>query len=250
MEILTAIKRVPETGSKIVLTEDRTAIDTSSLGFTISPHEECAVEAGVQLVEEHGGSATVLTLGSADAAEQLRSAIAMGADHGILLETDERWGPAATARAIASAVEADGTDFDLLLFGNESADAANHQVGVRVAEALDLPCITGVKGLDVTDDTAVAERDVPGGTERYEVTLPAVVTVKEGLNEPRYPSMRAKMHARKTELDRRDPERHRDGLELVELEVPETDDSPADVLGESPDAAADVVDVLEELEVI
>lgn len=250
MEILTAIKRVPETGSKIVLTEDRTAIDTSSLGFTISPHEECAVEAGVQLVEEHGGSATVLTLGSADATEQLRSAIAMGADHGVLLETEERWGPVATARAIASAVEADETDFDLLLFGNESADAANHQVGVRVAEALDVPCVTGVKGLGVTDGTATAERDVPGGTEVYEVDLPAVVTVKEGLNEPRYPSMRAKMQARKAEIDRRDPERHRDGLELIELEVPETDDSPAEILGESPDAAADVVDVLEELEVI
>ncbi|WP_251342214.1 electron transfer flavoprotein subunit beta/FixA family protein [Haloplanus halophilus] len=250
MEILTAIKRVPETGSKVTLTADRTAIDTSSLGFTVSPHEECAVEAGVQLVEEHGGAVTALTLGSADATEQLRSAIAMGADHGILLETDERWGPAATADAIAAAADEDGTDFDLLLFGNESADAANHQVGVRVAEALDLPCVTGVKGLDVTDGTAVAEREIPGGTEVYEVALPAVVTVKEGTNEPRYPSMRAKMQARKTEIDRRDPDPRDDGLELVALEVPETDDSPAEILGESPDAAADVVDVLDELEVI
>jgi electron transfer flavoprotein beta subunit len=250
MEILTAIKRVPETGSKIVLTEDRTEIDTSSLGFTVSPHEECAVEEAVQLVEEHGGTATVLTLGDEDATEQLRSAIAMGADDGILLEADERHGPVVTAKAIASAVDSDEAVFDLLLFGNESADAANHQVGVRVAEELDLPCVTGVKGLSVTDGTVVAERDIPGGTEVYEVELPAVVTVKEGLNEPRYPSMRAKMQARKASIDRLDPEPHEDGLELVELEVPETDDSPAEILGESPEAADDVVDVLEELEVI
>jgi electron transfer flavoprotein beta subunit len=250
MEVLTAIKRVPETGAKVSLTDDRQAIDTSSLGFTFSPHEECAVEEGVQLVEDHGGSVTVLTLGESDADEQLRSAIAMGADEGVLLETEERLGPAATAGAIADAAATADTDFDLLLFGNESADAANHQVGVRVAEDLGYPCITGIKDLDVEGETVVAEREVPGGAEVYELDLPAVVTVKEGLNEPRYPSMRAKMQARKATVDRRDPVGREDGLELVELEVPETDDSPADILGESPDAAADVVDVLEELEVV
>ncbi|MFB6092715.1 MAG: electron transfer flavoprotein beta subunit/FixA family protein [Haloquadratum sp.] len=251
MEILTAIKRVPETGAKVTLTDDNRAIDTSSLGFTISPHEECAVEEGVQLVEDHGGNVTVLTLGPSDATEQLRSAIAMGADDGLLLETDgDEWGPAATAKAIASAVEARDTAFDLLFFGNESADAANHQVGVRVAEELGRPCVTGIKDFTVEDGTAVAKRDIPGGSEVYELDLPAVVTVKEGLNEPRYPSMRAKMQARKASVETVEPEPHDEGLELVELEVPETDDSPAEILGESPDAAEEVVDVLEELEVV
>jgi len=251
MEILTAIKRVPETGTKVSLTDDKRAIDTTSLGFTISPHEECAIEEGVQLVEEHGGTVTALTLGEADATEQLRSAIAMGADEGILLEAGENeWGPAGTAKAIAAAVKATDTAFDLLFFGNESADAANHQIGVRVAEELGLPCITGIKQLDLEGSTAVARREVPGGSEVYELDLPAVVTVREGLNEPRYPSMRAKMQARKASVDERTPEPHDDDLRLVELEVPETDDSPAEVLGESPDAAADVVDVLEDLEVV
>ena len=248
MEVLTAIKRVPETGAKIVLTEDKLDIDTSSLGFTFSPHEECAVEEGVQLVEEHGGNVTVLTLGEEDATEQLRSAIAMGADDGILLESDEDRGPAGTAKAIADA--ASDADFDLLLFGNESADAANHQVGIRVAEELGLPCITGIKDLEVDDGSVVAEREIPGGSEVYELDLPAVVTVKEGLNEPRYPSMRAKMQARKASVEHKEPETQEGGLELVELVVPETDDSPAEVLGESPEAAEDVVDVLEDLEVV
>ncbi|MGQ4555536.1 electron transfer flavoprotein subunit beta/FixA family protein [Halobellus sp. GM3] len=251
MEILTAIKRVPETGARVVLTEDKQAIDTSALGFTFSPHEECAVEEAVQLVEEHGGNVTALTLGEKDATEQVREAIAMGADDGMLLETDgEEWGPAATATAIADAVAGSEADFDLLLFGNESADSANHQVGVRVAEELGLPCVTGIKEFAVDGSTAVAKREIPGGSEVYEIELPAVVTVKEGLNEPRYPSMRAKMQARKASVARTEPDPREDGLELVELEVPETDDSPAEVLGESPEAAADVVDVLEELEVL
>jgi electron transfer flavoprotein beta subunit len=251
MEVLTAIKRVPDTGAKIVLTDDQMDIDTSSLGFTFSPHEECGVEEAVQLIEDHGGNVTALTLGSEDATEQLRSAIAMGADEGILLETDgEEWGPVSTAKAIAGAVEDSDTDFDLLFFGNESADAANHQVGVRVAEELGLPCVTGIKEFDAEDGTAVAEREIPGGSEVYEIELPAVVTVKEGLNEPRYPSMRAKMQARKAEVEHVEPEKHEDGLELVELEVPESDDSAAEILGESADAADDVVDVLEELEVL
>jgi len=251
MEVLTAIKRVPETGAKIVLTDDKQHIDTSSLGFTFSPHEECAVEEGVQLVEENGGTVTALTLGEEDATEQLRSAIAMGADDGMLLPTDgEEWGPKATAKAIASAIEEQKPDFDLFLFGNESADAANHQVGVRVAEQLGVPCITGIKDLEVDGDTAVAKREIPRGEEVYELDLPAVVTVKEGLNEPRYPSMRAKMQARKASVEHVEPEAVDDELELVELEVPETDDSPAEILGESPEAAGDVVDVLEDLEVL
>ncbi|MFB6183464.1 MAG: electron transfer flavoprotein beta subunit/FixA family protein [Haloarculaceae archaeon] len=252
METLACIKRVPDTGAKIVLTEDRQDIDTSSLGFTFSPHEECGVEEIVQITEDHGGNATVMTLGPEDAQEQLRSAIAMGCDDGVLLETDTtEWAPEATADALATAIEDDDTDYDLLVFGNESADAQNYQVGVRVAEQLGLPCITGIKDLEIDDGTAIAEREIPGGSEVYEIDLPAVVTVKEGLNEPRYPSMRAKMQARKTEVDRVEPEGDGSGdLEMVELEVPETDDSPAEILGESPDAAANVVDVLEELEVL
>jgi len=251
MEILTAIKRVPETGAKINLTEDRRDIDTTSLGFTISPHEECAVEEGVRLVEEHGGTVTALTMGDPDATEQLREAIAMGADDGILVETDgEKRGPTATAKAIAAEVDAAGADFDLLLFGNESADAANHHVGVRVAEELGLPAVTGIKDLDLDGNTLVARREIPGGSEVYEVDLPAVVTVKEGLNEPRYPSMRAKMQARKASVDTVGADPYDDGLELIELEVPETDEGAAEILGDSPEAAAEAVDVLEELEVV
>jgi len=252
MDTLACIKRVPETGARTVLTDDRQRIDTSNLGFTVSPHEECGIEAAVRLAEDHDGTATAMTLGPDGAAEQLRTAVAMGVDEPVLLETDdEEWRPSRVADALATAVEDHDTDFDLLLFGTESADEGNYQVGVRVAEALGLPCVTGIKGLTVTDGGVVAEREIAGGVERYELDRPAVLAVKEGLNEPRYPSMRAKMRARETDITRREPDGTAvGGFETVELEVPETDDSAAEILGESPDAADDVVDVLDELEVL
>ena len=251
MDVLACIKRVPETGAKIVLTDDEMGIDTTNLGFTMSPHEECAVEEAVQQVEEHGGSATVLTLGPEEATEQLRTALAMKCDEATLLETEgEEWGPRATAGAVADAVrERGGEDaFDLLLFGNESADQANYQVGVRVARELGLPCVTGIKDLAVEDGTAVAKREVSGGEEVYEFDLPAAITVKEGINEPRYASMRAKMQARRQEVEHVAPERgERQGsLEKVRLEAPEEDDREAEVLGEGPDAVPAVVEMLRE----
>ena len=250
MDVLACVKRVPETGAKIVLTDDEMGIDTTNLGFTMSPHEECAVEEAVQLVEEHGGSATAVTLGPEEATEQLRTALAMKCDDATLLETDgEEWGPRETATAIAAVIEDRGLErFDLLLFGNESADQANYQVGVRVARKLGLPCVTGIKDLTVEDGSATAKREVSGGEEVYELDLPAVITVKEGINEPRYASMRAKMQARRQEVEHVAPERadHRGTFEKVRLEAPEEDDSDAEVLGEGPDAAPAVVEMLRE----
>ncbi|WP_336037602.1 electron transfer flavoprotein subunit beta/FixA family protein [Halobacterium yunchengense] len=253
MKTLACVKRVPDTGAKIVLTDDNQQIDTSNLGFTMSPHEECALEEAVRLTEDHGGTATALTLGSAEADEQLRTALAMEADDAVLLETDgDEWGPVDTAAAIADYVRDADDDFDVLLFGNESADAANYQVGVHVANRLDLPCVNGVKSLSVDDGTVVAKREVTGGEEVYEVPTPAVVTVKEGLNEPRYPSVRSKMQARKQDVPNVAPERRgADTVRRVRLDAPEQDDTPAEVLGESADAADDVVDVLaDDLEVL
>lgn len=256
MNVLACLKRVPETGAKIVLTDDKQEIDTSNLGFTMSPHEECAIEEAVQITNETGGTATALTLGPEEAEEQIATALARQADEGVLLETDgEEWSPENTASAIAEFVrdrEESGDGFDLLLLGSESADSANYQVGVRLANELDLPCVTSIKNLTIEDDSAVAEREIAGGSEVYELPLPAVVTVKEGLNEPRYASMRARMQARKKTVERITPERAREsGLEKIRLEAPEKDEKEAEILGEGPEAVPEIVRVLEEeLEVI
>lgn len=254
MNVLVCIKRVPATGAKIVLTEDEQEIETRHLGFTISPHEECGVEEAIRLVEEHGGTSTVLTLGPEEAVEQLRFSLAQGIKQAVLLETDGGdWGPMATARAIVEAIrtqQADGDNFDILLFGNESADSGGYQVGIRVAHALDLPCVSGIKAIEIRNGTAIAKREAAGGWEIYEVSLPAVFTVKEGINLPRYPSLPGRLRAKKAAIERIEPQRNEGGLEKVRLKVPAEQHKGAEILGEGPEAAPKVAAVLKELGVV
>jgi electron transfer flavoprotein beta subunit len=252
MNVLVCVKRVPLTGGRIVLTEDERSISTRHLGFTISPHEECGCEEAVRLVEQHGGSSAVLTLGPREAEEQLRDMMAIGVERGIHLVTDgSEWDPQATAAAIVAAVRADsGGPFDLILFGNESADAGGYQVAIRVAETLGLPCVTGVKAIAVEGDELRCEQEVPGGRDVYVLPMPAVVTVKEGLNLPRYPSVPGRMRAKRKPVDASSPAHPNARLEMVRLRVPESSGKEARVLGHGPDAAPAVVEVLKEIGVM
>ena len=255
MNILVCVKRVPATGGRIVLTADGSDIDVRYLGFTVSPHEECAVEEAVRIVEAHGGSSTVLTLGPAAAEEQLRDAMAIGIERAVLLETDGRdWDPVATADAIVEAIRAEETangPFDLILFGNESADSGGFQVGIRAAHALDRPIVTGVKALQPGDGKVVARREAPGGGwESFDVPLPAVISVKEGINLPRYPSVPGRLRARKKEIARSTPDWRSGGLEKIVLRLPQTEATTAEVIGRGADAAPAVVDLLNRIGVL
>ncbi len=248
MNVLVCVKRVPETGGRVVLTADEQSIDTRFLGFTVSPHEECAAEEAVRIVEAQGGSSTVLTLGPDEAADQLRDMMAIGVDRAILLETDGRdWDPLATAGAIVDAVEADraaGVDYDLLLFGNEAADSGDFQVGVRVGVALGLPFVGGVKALELRDGLAVCRREAAGGSEVFELPLPAVVAVREGINLPRYPSVPGRLRARKKEIVRIVPTARPAGPTKVRLRLPAEQEKRVEILGTGADAAPAVVDLL------
>jgi electron transfer flavoprotein beta subunit len=246
MKVLVCVKRVPETGARISLTPDAQVVDDTFLGHTISPHEECAVEEALRIAAQHGGSTTVLTLGPPAAAEQLRDAIAMGIDGGILLETDgSDWDPQATAAAIGDAVRESG--YDLLLFGNESADSGGYQVGVRVACTLGLPVVTGAKGIDLAAGVATVRREAGGGWEIFEVPLPAVIAVREGINLPRYPSLPGRLKAKKATLATSAPVPAGGGLQKVRLAVPQEESTPVVVLGEGAGAAQRVVEVLREV---
>jgi electron transfer flavoprotein beta subunit len=248
MNVLVCVKRVPLTGGKIVLTDDQRAISTRHLGFTISPHEECGCEEAVRLIEQHGGASTVLTLGPAEAEEQLRDMMAIGIDQAVHLVTDgEEWDPQATASAIVEAIQAQPEPYDLLLFGNESADAGNYQVAIRVAHKLNLPVVTGVKGITIQNGSVRCEQEVPGGRDVYEVPLPAVVTVKEGINLPRYPSVPGRLRAKRKPLTTASPARADSRLEMVKLALPPGSGKQAEVLGDGAAAAPAVVGVLHEL---
>jgi electron transfer flavoprotein beta subunit len=248
MRIAVCVKRVPITGGKIVLTDDGQAINTQHLGFTISPHEECGVEEAVRLLEANRGESVVLTLGPPESVEQLRDCMALGIDRAIHLRTHGReWDGEATAAALVAAIQADEAAegrFDLIFFGNESADAGGFQVGIRVAYALGRPCVTGLKKVTVEGPSVRCEQEVDGGRDVYVVPLPAVLTVKEGLNLPRYPSVPGRMRARSKPVTAVDPQRPEPRLELVRLALPAGGGRRAESLGSGAAAAPAIVDVL------
>ncbi|MBB3665667.1 MULTISPECIES: electron transfer flavoprotein subunit beta/FixA family protein [Prauserella salsuginis group] len=261
MDIVVCIKRVPAFGAQVPLTDDGSAVDTRHLGFTIGPHEECAVEEAVRLTAKYGGRVTVLTVGPQDAGEQLRYALAMGAHQGVLVDTGTtELDPEATATAVLAGL-ADEPDPDLLLFGDASADAGHGQVGVRVALARGLPVVGGITGLDAENGStdgngdaagngAVslrASRDTPDGTEVFRLPVPAVVAVKEGLNLPRYPTLPGRLKAKKAALRTVACDPEPGGLHTVGLRRPADDRAGAIPLGRGADAAPAVVDVLAEL---
>jgi electron transfer flavoprotein beta subunit len=253
VKVLVAIKRVPAVAGRITLTDDAKAIDTRHLGFTISPHEECAVEEAVRLIEANGGESVVITLGPEEGIEQLRDALALGISRAIHLVTGgEEWDPESTAGALVEAIRADEAasgPFDLVLMGNETGDSAGYQVAVRVGRALGRPSVASVKGLTVAGGAgggakARAEQEAGGGRDVYELPLPAVVAVLEGINLPRFPSVPGRLRAKSKPVEVVRPTRPPQRLELERLVVPQGSSKQAVVLGTGPEAAPAVVAVL------
>ncbi|MEO9137722.1 MAG: electron transfer flavoprotein subunit beta/FixA family protein [Jatrophihabitans sp.] len=251
-DVLVCIKRVPDVSGEVLLTEDEQSVDARHVGFTLSPHEECAVELATQIAESSGGKVTVLSLGAAESIEQLRTALAVGCSDGVLIEA-EGYGPVDVAMAIADVVrvrEEAGTRYDLILLGNDAADTGDFQVPVRLAYALDRPVVTNISTASVSGDRVIAHADGPDGTEIYEVPLPAVVAVLEGGVSPRYPSIPGRMKAKKAPIETVTPTLEPRGTDRVRLKVPPRRPSTVQVLGRGPSAAPAVVDLLMELGVV
>lgn len=254
MRVLVCVKRVPAPGAKINITADGQDVDAANLGFTMSPHEECGVELAVQLVEAHGGESHVLSLGIAEAEEQCRYAASIGVNKATLVDVGTQdWDPQRTAKALTEsiqAIEAENGEFDLIIMGNESADTGGFQVGIRVARALDRPIVQGLKGVELSDDGQkfTCRREIDAGSEVYELPLPAVVGVKEGITWPRYPTMRGRLASKKLEVSVVSSNAEPGGQSKVQLVRPEETVSETIILGEGPEAAAKVVELLKELQ--
>jgi electron transfer flavoprotein beta subunit len=250
--VLVCVKRVPDFSGEVLLTPDAQAVDARFVGFTISPHESCAVELAVKIAAAGGGAATVLTLGPAQAVEQLRTALGLGCSGAVLVEADPvGFGPADVAGEIAAVVrghEAAGRTYDLILLGNDAADTGDFQVGIRLAYELARPVVNGIKTVEVEGDVAIARGDgADGGVETYRVPLPAVATVLEGGVEPRYPTITGRMKAKKVAVEVVAPRREPAGPARVRLTLPPAQPSTVEVLGEGAAAAPAVVDLLHSL---
>lgn len=263
MRVLVCVKRVPAPGARINITADGQAVDTAFLGFTMSPHEECAVEEAVQLIERHGGESTVLTLGPAEADEQLRYAASLGVTKAVLLPIPADadggidWDPQRTATSIAAAIaDIEATDgaFDIILFGNESADSGGFQVAIRVARSLGRPVVNGIKGIEVTEldgaPSVRARREADAGVEVYALTMPVVLGVKEGINLPRYPTLKGRLASKKVDVAQVAPVGTPGGQTMQTLLPAAEQVTATTILGHGSDAAVAVVDLLEELGVL
>ncbi|MFP3396053.1 electron transfer flavoprotein subunit beta/FixA family protein [Brevibacterium sp. SIMBA_078] len=268
MNILVCIKRVPDIAGSVALDATGSGIDESGLGHTMSSHEECAVELAIQTAAQTGGTVTVLTLGPAEAVEQLRAAVAVGANDGILVEAADPsvFAPEDIAQVIGDVIrdraEA-GHTFDLVLTGDDAADTGDFQVGIRLAYDLEYPVLTNIQTISVggADEGGgsggergsgrVEARGIgPSGTEVFSLDLPAVIAVHEGGVDPRYPSITGRMKAKKAQVVEYDAPDPGTGSPRILLELPEVKASSVTILGEGPEAAPALVDVLEEIGVI
>lgn len=254
LDVLVCVKRVVDSTGEVVLTEDEQSVDGRYAGFTLSNHEECAIELAVQVAGAAGGSASVLTLGEPEAVDQLRSALAVGCTAATHVEADPgAFGPADVAREIALVVrdhESAGRPHDLVLLGNDAADTGDFQVGIRLAHELGRPVVNGAATIAVEDGHVVAGVKGPEGRETYRVPLPAVVTVLEGGVEPRYPTVPGRMKAKKVEIESRPPGTEPVGPNRRRLRLPPPQPSEVQVLGKGADAAPAVVDLFERLGVV
>jgi electron transfer flavoprotein beta subunit len=243
MKLMVCIKRVPDSAAKIKVAADGSSIDKGGVDHVISPYDEIALERALQIKEEAGDSTvTVVCFGPADATKEIRQALAMGADEAVhIKDPGGARGPMGIAKLLADTIR--GREFDLLLFGKQSIDSDNCAVGVMVAQLLDLPCVTLATKLDVADGKAEVHREAERGTEVISVALPAAVTAQRGLAEPRYPSIKGIMMAKKKPIEEVDAPEASGRLVLDSLEPP-AERSGGKIVGEGVDAVPELLKLL------
>jgi len=244
LRIIVSVKRVPDTEARIRIAPDGVGTESAGLKFILNPYDEFAVEAALRQREALGaGDVTVLTVGAEDAAEALRAGLAMGADQAVHLATSAAAEGLAVARAIAD--ELRERPFDLALFGVKAIDDDLQAVGVMVGELLDLPTVSSVSEFTIEAGTVTAHRMVEGGIEVVDVRTPCVLTITKGAYEPRYPSLKGIMAAKKKPVDRKDVELEPAGIRIRKLEYP-PERQAARIVGEGPDAVPELVRLLRE----
>jgi len=244
MNTIVCIKRVPDSATRVKIGADGISVDPAGVKYIVNPYDEFALEEAIRRRDDAGaGTVTAITLGPAESAESLRQALAMGADEAVLLTCDGSHDSLVVARALATEIE--GRPFDLVMFGKQAIDDDNMQVPQMVAEFLGLPCATVVVELEISDRQVTARREVEGGHEVLEFSLPAVVSAQKGLNEPRYPSLKGIMAAKKKPLEEKQVTLDASTIELVSLEEPPTP-AAGRIVGEGVDAIPDLIRALRE----
>ncbi|MDP7033437.1 MAG: electron transfer flavoprotein subunit beta/FixA family protein [Planctomycetota bacterium] len=243
MKCVVCLKRVPDTGTRIKIDSSGTAIDDTDVEWIVNPYDEFAI---TEALTHRGsdGEVIILALGPEETTKEIRTALAMGADQGILLQVQRPpTDPLQTAQVLASALKE--LEFDLLFFGCRGVDDDNCAVGPMVASILDIPLLSDVIQFDVEGSKATVQRETEGGHEIGNMPLPCGITTQKGLNEPKLPSLPGIMKAKKKPLEIRPVELPDSSLEIVEMSFP-PDRPPGKIVGEGADAVPELIRVLQE----
>jgi electron transfer flavoprotein beta subunit len=200
---IVCLKQVPDTETQIKIAPDGMSVVTDNIKWVMNPYDEYAVEEALRLREKFGGEVTVIGVGPKRVTESIRTALAMGADKGVLVDDPSAAGSDSLgiARILAAVIK--DLEYDIILCGKQGVDDDYGVVGSNLAELLDIPQISVVVTLEVSEDgsTIKAHKEVEGGTLVIESPLPALITAQKGLNEPRYASLPGIMKAKKKPLD-------------------------------------------------
>jgi electron transfer flavoprotein beta subunit len=253
MNIHVFVKRVPDTESKIRINRDKKCIEEEGLNFVLSPYDEYAVEEALRLRESQTGKVTVFSLAGEESLVVLRKCLAMGVDEAVLIKdaAGETYDGLRSARIIAATIRTKYPQFDLLLFGKQSVGADNAQVPSMVAELLGLPQANVVTKLTLEAGKGTAMREIEGGEEKLEFSLPAVVSAQKGLNEPRYETLKGIMAAKKKEIPVVDaaslglkPEELGSGIEITNIDLPPARKAGRLIPGSAQEAAKELASLL------
>ena len=243
MKLVACINHVPDTTAKINIGVDGKSIDKTGVGFIINPYDEIAVEECLRLKEKNGGEVIAVSLGGDVHKETLRKALAMGVDKAVLLKDETLRDSFSVARALADYIKE--VSPDAVFFGKQSIDGDDAAVGSMVAEMLELPSVSVVVKLEITDGKVIAEREIEGGHEKVETRLPAVFTAQKGLNEPRYPSLKGIMAAKSKSIEEKVPVPVPAKVEVLGLQRPPLK-SAGKIVGTDATAVAELVRLLHE----
>ncbi len=244
MKIVVCVKQVPDTETKIVIGADGLTIDPAEVKYVMNPYDEFAVEEALKLREAAGeGEVIVLTLGSEEAQPVMRTAMAMGADSGILLKAENAALADGLSIAKALAAEIKTLEVDIIFAGKIAIDGYGHQVANMLGELLGFPVLPTAKTLEVVDGVATIQRDIEGGSETVSAKTPCVITAEKGLNDPRYPALKGIMQAKRKPLEVKEISLDEEGIEILEMSYP-AKKPDGRIIGEGPEAAAELIKLL------
>ena len=243
MKIAVCVSHVPDTAAKINIGSDGKTLDPTGVTFIVNPYDEYAVEEALKTKEKIGGETVAISLGSDANRETLRKVLAMGIDNAVLLKDDSYRDSFSVAKALAEEIKTQNAE--LVFCGRQSVDFDNSIVGQLTAEILGYNCISVVVSFSLEGNKIICEREIEGGKEIVETTLPALITTQKGLNEPRYASLNGIMAAKKKEILEKEPAAANNSVEIISMKKP-TPKQAGKILGTDATAVPELVRLLRE----